>query len=167
MPFSRGWSTRQLRDERTRFRETRPATVGDARHFAGRCARESSRIGDERFSLDTGRLSVSNKRRECRLSGFRRGPPQPRAREKTNHVESLAAAIVALGLTLMARADGPADNRVDKVRPVPPPGINLADADRKALQDGVDELGKQIDALRDSLKAKPSLAGPVAGRADL
>ena len=55
-------------------------------------------------------------------------------------------------LTFVVRADGPADNRVDNVRPVPPPGIKLADADRKALQDGVDELGKQIDALRGSLK---------------
>ena len=60
-------------------------------------------------------------------------------------------------LILIVRADGPADNRVENVKPVPPPGIRLADADRKALQDGVDELGKQIDLLRDSLKAKPNV----------
>jgi Prolyl oligopeptidase family len=65
--------------------------------------------------------------------------------------------LVFLGLTLIARADGPADNRIDNVRPVPPPGIGISDADRKALEDGVAELGKQIDGLRDSLKAKPAL----------
>ena len=65
--------------------------------------------------------------------------------------------LVFLGLTLIVRADGPADNRVDNVRPVPPPGIGISDADRKVLQDGVAELGKQIDGLRDSLKTKPAL----------
>jgi Prolyl oligopeptidase family len=65
--------------------------------------------------------------------------------------------LVLLALSVVARADGPADNRVDNVRPVPPPGVKLADADREALQAGVDELGKQIDALRGSLKAKPNL----------
>jgi hypothetical protein len=64
--------------------------------------------------------------------------------------------LVFLGLTLIARADGPADNRIDNVRPVPPPGIGISDADRKALEDGVAELGKQIDGLRDSLKARPA-----------
>ena len=65
--------------------------------------------------------------------------------------------LLPLTLTLMARADGPADNRVDNVRPVPPPGIRLADADRKAIQDRLDELSKQIHLLRDSLKAKRNL----------
>ena len=65
--------------------------------------------------------------------------------------------LLPLALAVVVRADGPADNRVDNVRAVPPPGIKLADADRKELQDGVDKLGKQIDALRDSLKAKPNL----------
>lgn len=60
-------------------------------------------------------------------------------------------------LIVAARADGPADNRVDNVRPVPPSGVKLADADRKALQDGVDALGKEIEGLRESLKAKPDL----------
>ena len=51
----------------------------------------------------------------------------------------------------------PADNRSTRSGRFRPRGSHLADADRKALQDGVDELGKQIDALRDSLKAKPDL----------
>ena len=33
----------------------------------------------------------------------------------------------------------------------------MPDADRAALRAGVDELGHQIDALRESLRAKPAL----------
>lgn len=65
--------------------------------------------------------------------------------------------LLPLSLTLVLRADGPADNQVDKVRPVPPAGVSVADADRKALAEGVEELARQIDLLRDSLKAKPNL----------
>ena len=68
---------------------------------------------------------------------------------------------LTFGVLLMslvtARADGPADNLPDKVRPVPPRGIAIADADRTALGAGVDELGRQIDALRESLRRKPDL----------
>jgi hypothetical protein len=66
-----------------------------------------------------------------------------------------------LGALLMtfgtARADGPADNLPDNVRPVPPKGIAIADADRTALGAGVEELGRQIEALRESLRRKPDL----------
>jgi hypothetical protein len=65
--------------------------------------------------------------------------------------------LVHLAFVLTARADGPADNLVDNVRPVPPQGIAISDADRKTLQEGVDGLGKQIDELRTSLKGKPAL----------
>jgi hypothetical protein len=43
------------------------------------------------------------------------------------------------------------------IRRVPPAGIAVADADRAELQAGVDELGKQIDSLRESLAKKPAL----------
>jgi hypothetical protein len=56
-------------------------------------------------------------------------------------------------------ADGPGDNIPDRVRPVPPPGIAIADADRAELQAGAAALGKEIDALRDALKGKPALLG--------
>ncbi len=59
----------------------------------------------------------------------------------------------------LVRADGPADNIVDRVRPVPPKGIAVSEADRSALQAGIDELGKEIDALRDVLRRKPDLLG--------
>jgi hypothetical protein len=65
--------------------------------------------------------------------------------------------LVLLALPLAALADGPGDNLPDKVRPVPPPGIKVPNADRQELQAGLDELGRQIDALRASLKGKPAL----------
>jgi pimeloyl-ACP methyl ester carboxylesterase len=55
------------------------------------------------------------------------------------------------------RADGPGDNRPLDVRPIPPPGIKIADADRVALEAGAAALGREIEALRDSLKSKPDL----------
>ena len=57
----------------------------------------------------------------------------------------------------LLHADGPSDNHPDKVRPVPPPGIKIDEADRGKLQAGVDTLGKQIERLRHELKAKPAL----------
>ena len=56
-------------------------------------------------------------------------------------------------------ADGPRDNVADKVRPVPPTGIDVPAADRAELEKGVAALGQQIDALRTNLKAKPALLG--------
>ena len=57
----------------------------------------------------------------------------------------------------VARADGPADNVVDRVRPVPPPGITLSDSDRAELRAGGEALGKEIDELRAALKGRPAL----------
>jgi predicted esterase len=56
-----------------------------------------------------------------------------------------------------ARADGPQDNIVDKVRPVPPLGIVVPAEVRDDLTAGLDSLGKEIDSLRFALKAKPAL----------
>jgi dienelactone hydrolase len=60
-------------------------------------------------------------------------------------------------LAALLYADGPSDNVADKVRPVPPPGIKLDNADRAKLQDGVDALDKEIAQLRQDLKNKPAL----------
>ena len=54
--------------------------------------------------------------------------------------------VLWLVLTSLARADGPQDNLLDRVGPIPPKGIALAEADRSELQAGVDALGKEIDA---------------------
>jgi pimeloyl-ACP methyl ester carboxylesterase len=65
------------------------------------------------------------------------------------------AAILLCALFL--RADGPADNVAEKVRPVPPPGVTIPDSDHADLQGGVNVLGKEIESLRDALKDKPVL----------
>lgn len=44
-----------------------------------------------------------------------------------------------------------------EVKPIPPPGIPIPDADRAALTADVAALGKEIDALRVALKAQPAL----------
>jgi pimeloyl-ACP methyl ester carboxylesterase len=56
------------------------------------------------------------------------------------------------------RADGPADNIPDNVRRIPPlPKEKLSADDRAELQRGADDLGKEIEALRVTLKGKPDL----------
>jgi pimeloyl-ACP methyl ester carboxylesterase len=46
------------------------------------------------------------------------------------------------------QGDGPADNQVDKVRPVPPPGIVIPEDRRAELRSGLQDLERQIDLLR-------------------
>ncbi len=62
-----------------------------------------------------------------------------------------------LAVPALVRADGPADNQGDKVRRVPPPGVAIAPNDRAELETGVAALGKEIGALRASLKGKSAL----------
>lgn len=64
---------------------------------------------------------------------------------------AFVALLVFLGQAL---ADGPGDNLPDKVRRIPPPGVAVPDTDKAELQAGIDELGKEIAALRSSLKGK-------------
>jgi pimeloyl-ACP methyl ester carboxylesterase len=73
-------------------------------------------------------------------------------------VKPILGLLFVLILTaLPARADGPADNVAQKVRSVPPPGVAIAEPDRKELEAGVAELGKEIEALRAALRGKPLL----------
>ena len=65
----------------------------------------------------------------------------------------LFAAVCLLVAAVPTWADGPKDNIVDNVRPVPPPGIKVPDEIRQELQAGVDALGKEIDGLKKSLKS--------------
>jgi hypothetical protein len=44
--------------------------------------------------------------------------------------------------------DGPADNTAEKVRPVPPPGIAVPDADKQALTEGLKALAAKLDEVR-------------------
>ena len=70
---------------------------------------------------------------------------------------SLLALAAAAFPVRSALADGPKDNNPDQVRPVPPPGIPVPDAEKLALQEGVKALGEQLVALRTSLTKKPAL----------
>jgi hypothetical protein len=63
-----------------------------------------------------------------------------------------------LFLAVAVYADGPGDNLPDKVRPVPPPGIAIPEADRQELQTGVQELGQEIETLRKELEKKDTVA---------
>jgi pimeloyl-ACP methyl ester carboxylesterase len=67
------------------------------------------------------------------------------------------ACATLLVVTTVARGDGPRDNIPDKVRPIPPVGIEVPAADREALQKGVAELGQQIERARGELAKKPAL----------
>jgi dienelactone hydrolase len=72
-------------------------------------------------------------------------------------VKRCSLALFAFFLATLLPADGPGDNLPEKVRPVPPPGIAIPDADRNELQTATDALGKEIERLRMDLKSKPAL----------
>lgn len=69
----------------------------------------------------------------------------------------LCSCVVSCCLASITCADGPLDNLVDKVRPVPPPGIKIPADVHAELTKGVAELGKDIEALRKDLAKKPAL----------
>ena len=48
----------------------------------------------------------------------------------------------------IAFADGPADNSLDQVRRIPKLGVEVSDADRQELTDGLKSLQKKFDQLR-------------------
>ena len=45
-------------------------------------------------------------------------------------------ALLILAVAFAVRADGPGDNLPDKVRPIPPKGVELAGGDRQGLESG-------------------------------
>lgn len=63
--------------------------------------------------------------------------------------------LAVLAGLLTSLADGPADNRVDQVRRIPPPGIPIPDETRRELSDGVARLGEEIRSLRLALTQQP------------
>jgi pimeloyl-ACP methyl ester carboxylesterase len=70
--------------------------------------------------------------------------------------QRLLAVFVLIGASALF-ADGPADNIPDKVRPIPPEGIKIADLDRAELMAGVAALEQEIIDLGHSLAKKPAL----------
>lgn len=67
----------------------------------------------------------------------------------------IAAFSLIVASVMFVFADGPQDNVIDKVRPVPPEGIAVPAEVRADLQKGVDDLGRQIANLRKQLAGKP------------
>ncbi|AMV37901.1 prolyl oligopeptidase family serine peptidase [Planctomyces sp. SH-PL62] len=62
-----------------------------------------------------------------------------------------------LGLLLAASSPVRAESPAEKIRPVPPPGVAVPDADRASLQGDLDALAGRIEGLREALKDRPKL----------
>ena len=71
------------------------------------------------------------------------------------HRPFIASLFLAIAATLFA--DGPADNRSDSVRPIPPLGVAISDTDRQALEGALQELSKEIAETSKQLESKPKL----------
>ncbi len=69
----------------------------------------------------------------------------------------IAAVAVVCAVSLLY-ADGPSDNVAEKVRPVPPPGIAVDEAEQTKLKTALTELASEIANLRKVLDKKPLLA---------
>jgi hypothetical protein len=69
----------------------------------------------------------------------------------------LSAFLIIVATASASPADGPGDNLVDKVRPVPPPGIAVPPNDAAELKNSLAQLGREIDSLRLQLQAKSDL----------
>lgn len=61
-------------------------------------------------------------------------------------------------LPILALADGPKDNLAENVRPIPPPGVAVQEAEAKALKQGLTELRAAIDAAVKAQSKNPQLA---------
>ena len=60
----------------------------------------------------------------------------------------LCCVLLCLVSVMNVSADGPKDNVPEKVRPVPPLGVELSAADRELLQTGANRLREAVDELR-------------------
>lgn len=61
---------------------------------------------------------------------------------------ALGAALLSSLFSSIGWADGPGDNLVENVRPVPPPGIDLEPEVKKSLEEKRDALGQKLQQLR-------------------
>ena len=73
-----------------------------------------------------------------------------------NRILRIALTSVLLVPVFGARADGPNDNKAENVRPIPPPGVPVSDADRAELEKGIAALGARIDDLRLTSQGQPA-----------
>lgn len=68
-------------------------------------------------------------------------------------IQLLSMIVVTTLVATSVWGDGPADNRSDSVRPVPPLGIELSAGDERILVQGLMELSATIDSIRDGKNA--------------
>ena len=66
--------------------------------------------------------------------------------------------ILILAATTAVFADGPKDNEADTVRPIPPPGVEVPEADRAPLTEGLEKLRSAIDEAAKAQAKNPKLA---------
>lgn len=72
-----------------------------------------------------------------------------------NALRCLLASLLLTPFLLLA--DGTGDNSLENVRRQPPPGKPIDPAARQELQEGVAQLGREIESLRGELKDRPAL----------
>ena len=87
--------------------------------------------------------------------------------ERSMHPRRVTALCVLVTLAAGALADGPQDNLPDKVRPVPPAGIKVPDADQQELTSRRSAARQGDRRAAHALKAQAGAARPAARRADL
>lgn len=75
-----------------------------------------------------------------------------------------SASVLAAGWLILAvvRADGPGDNQAESVRPVPPPGVAIAERDRAELTAGAASLARELAALDAALTNRPAVRARLA-----
>lgn len=66
--------------------------------------------------------------------------------------------LLSLLVVSAALADGPKDNLADNVRPIPPPGVAIPEAEAATLRQGLAELRAAIDAAAKAQAKHPQLA---------
>src|SRR5437764_15124381 len=70
---------------------------------------------------------------------------------------AIGSIVLLMILGVAARGDGPADNLVANVRPIPPTPKAMTPGDKADVEAGVASLEKEIAALRKELAGKPEL----------
>ncbi|MEN9675124.1 MAG: hypothetical protein RIS76_1020 [Verrucomicrobiota bacterium] len=69
----------------------------------------------------------------------------------------LPVALFSVLLLVSVAADGPADNRSDQVRRIPPPGLAIPEEARRELTEGASSLALEVENLRTHLAKSPAL----------
>ncbi|HEX4131762.1 MAG TPA: prolyl oligopeptidase family serine peptidase [Pirellulales bacterium] len=76
-------------------------------------------------------------------------------------VQACGFVCFAVSLGLVARADGPKDNLPGEVRPIPPVGVEVSEADRAELEQGLHKLQEKIEQLRKRGQKEAKIAALV------